>query len=46
MVGQFILPPSVYSLQKGCFAYFVLTRVSWMGVGQRKEQMDGISSID
>ena len=33
------------TLQKGRFAYFALTRASWMGIGQRKEQMDGILSI-
>ena len=38
--------PSACSLQKGHFACFILTRTSWLGVGQRKEQMDGISSID
>lgn len=33
------------TLQKGRFAYFTLTRTSWMGSGQRKEQTDGILSI-
>ena len=33
-------------LQKGRFVYFTLTRASWMGIGQRKEQIDGVFPID
>ena len=44
MAGQ--LSAAIGLLFTGRSFRFILTRASWMGTGQRKEQMDGISSIE